>query len=87
MKVLVSTVLMLAVLIGGLTSPAFADSKSQTVRVSCVIEPQMQITRAGQEFSLDSVRIQSNFGEKLTTSEAWRVNGSQRTKLYTVTAL
>ncbi len=87
MKVLASKVLMFAVLLGALSSPALAESKSQTFRVSCIVMPQMQITAPEQGSSIDSVRIQSNFGEQFNTSEGWRVNGGQKTKLYTVTAL
>ncbi len=78
---------MLVALAGVLSSPAFADSKSQTVHVSCVVMPEMQIMNTQQGFLMDSVRVQSNFGEQFNTSEGWRVSGGQKTKLYTVTAL
>jgi hypothetical protein len=87
MKAFVSKVLMLATLLGVLSSPSFAESKSHTVHVSCIVMPEMQITSTQPGFSIDSVRIQSNFGEQFNTSEGWRISGGQKTKLYTVTAL
>lgn len=78
---------MFAVLLGALCSPAFAESKSHTVRVSCVVMPEINITAPEAGFSVDSVKVHSNFGEQFNTSEVWRMNGTERTKLYTVTAL
>ena len=61
---------------------ALASSKSATIQVSCTIKPMIEM--AGSS----SVKARSNMGkERFQMSECLMDRGSQKTKLYSLTAL
>ena len=86
-----------------MAAPALADSRTATVRVSCTILPMIEIaTLTAQpssavsavksaEWEMNSngtaVKVDTNFGNKFTTSEATLQNQNGLMKVYSVTAL
>lgn len=68
-------------------NPCFAQTKSKTVRVSCVIPEQVQVSLPQDIQGVESLSIRANQGSFYQTTEGWRINGAERTKLFTVTAL
>ena len=64
----------------GLAVPALADSRTATVRVSCTILPMIEI-------ATPAASVNTNLGNKFTTSEATLQNQNGPMKVYSVTAL
>ncbi len=86
-KALVSNALVLALLLGAATTPSFAQSKSQSVRVSCVIPTQIEIANPAGDRPFDASDVATNSQSLFQTTESWKMSDGQRMKVLTVTAL
>ena len=64
-----------------LCGSASAASKSATIQVSCTIRPMIEMAASS------AVRANSNLGKQFQMSESFVDRGSQKTKLYSLTAL
>ena len=68
-----------SLLLGG---TAFASSKSATIQVSCTIKPMIEMAS-----SPSSAQVNTNLGKQFQMNESFVDRGSQKTKLYSLTAL
>ena len=64
-----------------ISSPAWAGSKSAVIQVSCSIKPMIEMTSAS------SVSANSNLDKQYLMTESQLDRGSQKIKLYSLTAL
>ena len=61
--------------------PAFADSRSKSVQVSCTILPMIEMSQTA------SLQVNSNLGNRYLTSENLVDRQGQKVRLMSVTAL
>ena len=79
-KILLNILLFVA-----LATPGWAASKSASVRVSCTIKPVIALSTAVTPKT--AVQAESNLGNQYQMTEDIRVQGGQKTRLYSLTAL